>query len=1140
MPSSFQIKAPIPNILDMFTPAAFETFCSEILAAENSMDHVHPSRSNHDGGVDILIKPVDHEYHFFGCRMSKKTDVRVEVKRRKTVDIDDFAKNLTKAGNDKKCGCFVLMTSAKININTYIDSIKSCDTNDLSFAYIHRDIILKTLIAYPKLAHKWGFDNKILDWQSISRQKYIPDIVCHWNFMKVGNNKGLDEKRQLGAPNKRTDIEFLPSDHLEVNLIIENWSKEKSEVSIVFDLGGWYCENPGLQNEEVLGGDVCSRSWIFRLNARRPTRLPKIYIRPKEAPSETLVMISTNELYALPAIEPQFVDRPAHGGCDILKKYIGQMGDSIVKAKPEATDEFQSEWFLIEGPTGVGKTRIIKEALGEEALGEHAKYHKIINLKGEADYVTILNVLSFIRSHCPVNFRGKNIDEVIELIQKNNGIKTKGPVCAMVKEASKIFTYRIANPLIIILENIHHGGQLFFDWLKLIFDNTTKPLGNGNMYRFCITSRNDDTFTNPRQADFIRTVQQHLQKLGLADERVLKIMPFDDEGAKAMVRSFFSGITDDACDLIVSTAENNPFNIIQVIEYLCEESLAEIIERQTYSIVNEDQFYTKGGFPSSMTAIFEERLKNLCQYHNGKKLLQLLYCLSLHGLQCDEPVFDRLRRAIMPRSDASRLFNAKYLSKNEQGQVRFIPNVQRFLLAQPMKNRNWQEAAKVLLGLPDILQGLEEWRRCQIHNLAGEEKVAMAIVAKAVGNRSVASLALDRRLVDIYQILKVGIDLWENRCKGAGSAKFLLQLYFLWAYASKFTQNYTITIRDALKALQDIRAHKTLKGLVGGQALALACAKIEQIVGHAYQNTGRIECSMRHILNAWATALSNPNEDASVLDLLFDAEDRMRKNFIVLGIPSAAKLAFDSALSRAKKKCDNILEGTAMHGEAELYFVQNPQQAERLWLKLEKNSKGYTDERTRITLHLALLQSRLLRAESDEEINKCLKQLNRIGAESEASQLIGPLSKINLLNGFAYYKLKEYALAKGEFLASYAKAEKTGYGTILWFAQNNIALMHLFFDKDDMKGPQSAYNSALDKAERQGFLRHLMAPAPMFFQTALIDNIFRFYARFHLEECREKLEERLKHHGCDPKAMPREGLAHKYFQTEHGIAMLFV
>jgi tetratricopeptide (TPR) repeat protein len=243
----------------------------------------------------------------------------------------------------------------------------------------------------------------------------------------------------------------------------------------------------------------------------------------------------------------------------------------------------------------------------------------------------------------------------------------------------------------------------------------------------------------------------------------------------------------------------------------------------------------------------------------------------------------------------------------------------------------------------------------------------------------------------------------------------------------------------------------------------------------------------------------------------------------------------------AEQKKDLLLLGTAHYGEAELYFVQDPGKAEAVWCRLKEKEQTHMDARLGITLQLALTQTRLLNAPTHYTVSECLDELKELGDRSLELGLVGPLPKVNLLNGFAYYKLGKFERANEEFLASYVKAEQTGYGVFLWFAQNNIALMHQCLgDSGSDRHILSAYGTALDKAEHQGFLRHLQVPTPLFFQSALVDNALRYYDRMGLLQPRYALEERLVRNGCSLEDLPRQGLTHQRFETPFGAMMLFV
>lgn len=1007
-----------------------------------------------------------------------------------------------------------------------------CKLHGLSFNYIHRELITRALIECPKLAEKWGVPESIPDWHEIISQP-LPSLTSRWAYQRVRVKSSHNEIDPLFAAPARRDILLERKEKIRIPVIIENWANNIQELTVeVIGRNHWRMLEVSSRTIAVPARSAIDQQYMFELTAPQSVQLPEIHVETCDIGSDGSrfrITINAGALHAQPFFEPRFIGKAALHNRGLLRAFLEQQSD-----KP-LPDERLGEWLLIEGSAGVGKSRIIEEALLKPIGGiadQHTTKVRRYFVQHGGDRKVILEVLSDMMHMSKLPHKDA-VDHAIKLL------KTEGLTTTAIEAAASIFRKALRDPLLIVLEDLHHGGDKFYSWLQTVFEGTTIPSPSGSALRFCVTGRNDDTFPNPRQAAFTETLRRNVQERGLATPRIINVLPLDEDDARTLVDGVFQGLTEAACDRILKLSANVPFNILQVIEYLCEQSLVEINDSRTYSIRNDVRFYNKLGIPRSMGMLLELRLSHLKKQQSGDGLVSILRCLALLGLQCSRNIYHKLVQALAPEGDPWLLFNANYLVLDECDQVRFShENILNFLQPGQGSAKAWTKAARTLARDADILAGLEEWRRCRIFEIAGQTRQVAEIVTRVVGDGSVAGLARDVALGEVYQILRMGVDLWQRRGKDQDSALFLLNLYFLWAYASKFTRHYGATINDALAALEAVRSRPSLERLVGERRFNLACAKIEQIIGHAYQNVGNTDLSMTHVLNALTEARRWDVEGASHLDLLFDAEDRLRKNCIIIGRLAQARRAFQAACTVAERKGDEVLLGTGQYGEAELYFVQDPDRAEAVWQRLASRATTHTDLRVQITLELALVQTRLLKAEDQATIDGCLDELKELGDRSLRLGLVGPLPKVNLLSGYAQYRLGNFNRATEDFLACYDKAEQSGYGVFLWFSQNNIAMVLQHLDRDEQV--LRAFETALNKAEMLGFLKHLEVSKPLFFQAALVDNAWRYYDRKGLSLHLRRLEERLARNGCRLEKLPRQGLAHERFQTHFGTMMLFV
>ena len=270
---------------------------------------------------------------------------------------------------------------------------------------------------------------------------------------------------------------------------------------------------------------------------------------------------------------------------------------SIIKKRHQDSDGFL--WFNLYGEAGVGKTRIIDE----------------------------LNKYFYSSSAVIFNF----------LCNKNSASSTKA---ALKKALHQKYRREIkANTLldiideisddllwtIIFIEDIHNADIEFLNELEylLLHPNYSAPV-------ILITSGRDDyTVYNEYYFSFL----EKINKFKKANIEQFCIQPLKNEECINLIKRVIVDIPDGALKKIHTLSNNNPFYLVQYIEYLLEIKLVHLLNRNTVGIPNILTFASKLYIPEAIEDLLNQRYKVLSTLKLGAKAQTFLMIAALYGIE---------------------------------------------------------------------------------------------------------------------------------------------------------------------------------------------------------------------------------------------------------------------------------------------------------------------------------------------------------------------------------------------------------------------------------------------------------------------------------------------------------------------------
>ena len=195
-------------------------------------------------------------------------------------------------------------------------------------------------------------------------------------------------------------------------------------------------------------------------------------------------------------------------------------------------------------------------------------------------------------------------------------------------ELDSIFEVVEGNPFTrycIILEDIHNASINEFEVLK---DTLTQLWQHKYPIAVLLIGRNDNTFYNEGYFSFC----EWLASYEGAEILTREVKPLTDQECVQFIQSIILDIPKMVLDKIFRMSKNNPYYIVQFIEYLLEIKIVKLLNRNTLGIPNVRTFCRQIYIPPKIEALLTCRTKNLLRSTFGREAEDFLYILALFGL----------------------------------------------------------------------------------------------------------------------------------------------------------------------------------------------------------------------------------------------------------------------------------------------------------------------------------------------------------------------------------------------------------------------------------------------------------------------------------------------------------------------------
>lgn len=494
----------------------------------------------------------------------------------------------------------------------------------------------------------------------------------------------------------------------------------------------------------------------------------------------------------------------------------------------------------IEGEAGVGKSRCIDEALTP--------------LEG--------SLAMTVRLHCAPSSGDIDLSPLLDLLDEIAPGRSQEPISTpslfdAVERASSCPV-----PLVIVCEDLHHLSEEGVRALKkLVLDPPRVP----EAIVLVVTGRNDHTFPNPDYYAFLELVRMQSEVV----DRI-RLSPLNGLEARNLIRAVAADLPEIAVAHVQEVGQNNPFIILELLQYLLDVGLASLLSRQAIGVADPERFVGIDGLPASVEMLYQMRLEALAGADGGTLASDLLCFAALCGPRVRSDVVDRFLDGEDSQAVLSLLVVRRFLTPHpENGEIEFThENLFHAAKAWVTGRGDAKAGATRILGLA-ASEYLPAFDRATLHHCAGSEDAAFSDLkpiwtrVQAVTNFSSEEIdrAYFRHLPTLFAVSRARNEPPEALGRLAVTSGYMGVHNFPLFQGEQACHQAIRWLEDVYPEAPDGREWK----------LALA-----QLRAHALQNMGRSSESLRIMLELQSEISLGGGAPAPVR---YDLFDRLQEHY---------------------------------------------------------------------------------------------------------------------------------------------------------------------------------------------------------------------------------------------------------------------
>jgi hypothetical protein len=653
----------------------------------------------------------------------------------------------------------------------------------------------------------------------------------------------------------------------------------------------------------------------------------------------------------------------------------------------------------------------------------------------------------------------------------------------------------------IVIDDMHHGTEKFLNTLDKIIEKLSKNVNYG--LKLILVGRNDYSFINTHYEKLCNKLNRNKYAHNHT------INKWEQNECRLFITQIVKNAPTKLIDKIIEISNCNPFGVIQSIQYLLDQTLAELYDTDIVGITNIENIRSKIYIPESIQDLIKERIKTASATVNREDLLECLIALNFTSREfTQEEFYDILHCS--PNSKKTNINVLSHMikrqlikqSSNKRTKYEFVHENISILLAKLIENDEYRVmVGKSLLAYYED-KSIEKYKNGYFYFLANSFDNAVHNFAELLDqiesrskNLSSINISIDY-LPYIRPLYKSILNTLHHFDR-----KQINNLVLTEVHLSTHLTHLGNTLKVIEESLDFITSNKIYIDNYKKLEMAIIGQKAHVILnlGHVSYAKSILEELVADIMVEIITP------DKEINKILFDAYDRLQNIYHQFNYKKMFK--YYSELSRrvAESLQDEQLISLVHSSSVKEYYFSDPEKHYMETKKATLFSVKNASDRHKIHAKLNEIIASLVLVSNKKDISNKQKNLVEIYNKAYVNQYTFSITRSLLAIATTYAMLgldNEYNLQKCEEYTDKAIDSIIDYGNgfFKWQAHNLKAIIEYCKDKDNNKKIANGFFlNAISNLSKDGLL-NLGNFDLLSINLSVLSNYFLFLQKVYKSE----------------------------------------
>ena len=258
--------------------------------------------------------------------------------------------------------------------------------------------------------------------------------------------------------------------------------------------------------------------------------------------------------------------------------------------------------FCLWGEAGIGKTRIVNE-LPERIKSGYFDFFVCSLTRNNVQAIRDIQDFLVRRKYISSDDKNRYGDNLYDTI---------------------LNCHHTAKTAVIFIDDFHNILPEYIEQIKKLANHYAPVI-------LILCGRTDYTEGDTAYYSFVQWTFENLK----LHQNVWNVKPLHPKETKRLIRVMIQRIPDEALNTIYLHSNNNPLYVVQFIEYLLDNKIAYIVNKNTVGIVDPAEFQTHNYLPNGIEDIYSKRITYLSKVseQGDSNYLMFLFILSLFNGQ---------------------------------------------------------------------------------------------------------------------------------------------------------------------------------------------------------------------------------------------------------------------------------------------------------------------------------------------------------------------------------------------------------------------------------------------------------------------------------------------------------------------------